>query len=42
MEQRLKNYLKCTDELLKEKHVLSEEWKRRREEHLIQISFFQH
>lgn len=42
MEQRLKNYLKYTDELLKEKSVSAEEWKQRREEHLIQISFFQH
>lgn len=42
MEQRLKSYLKYTDELLKEKNSSTKEWKQRKEEHLVQISFFQH
>lgn len=42
MEQRLKNYIKYTEELLKEEHITPQEWRRRKEEHLVQISFFQH
>ena len=42
MEQRLKIYLKYTEDLLKEEDVTAIEWKKRKEEHLIQISFFQH
>lgn len=42
MEERLKRYLNDTNQLLKEKNISSQDWKVRKEEHLIQISFFQH
>jgi hypothetical protein len=39
MEQRILNYRKYIDELLKQENV---DWERVIQEHLIQVSFFQH
>jgi len=41
MANRIRNYKKWVEELLK-RELTAEEWKKLREEHLVQIGFFQH